>query len=1029
MKVDGNSQVLRTVRLEQSMQENQVEQAKASDNDLGVSFEKNRSDLFIEQLEQAKKNSSAQDQTMGTEAKNAKSNLEILSNMVTERDLEEFKKHSEQLEEEELDVIVTVVEKIKTQLATYCEDFDSGMVNDISSEELAKLSNLTGNAVHVAKKLSQKNLPVTEDNVADTLSALELEEKIGELTDPAKEYCLKADLELTIENIYMAMHSGHYEGGAGYYADGSGYYAKAGAAVSIAELMPQIEKIIVQSGMQADDKTIGQAQWLIEKQLPLTKENLLKLQQLENISGDELTQEVVLDHIIDALLEGKRPTQAVLGEKIAAYDYNGQEMSVLERSEHAVSVIQNATDEQIKAVVAAGQDITIEKLEQAGTVTTVDKAVLLALQETDPMLITARRQMEEIRFQMTIESTAVMIRQGISVETESIQNLIQQLEMMEEQYYHKLLTNSNIDATQHNISLYKEIAAATARMGQAPAAVIGNVAFSKTQMSMTQVVAEGTMLAERYKQANEAYETVMTRPRTDMGDSIQKAFGNVDDILKDMGLEVNTANQRAVRILGYNTMEITEENIQRVKSADIEVTTMLSNMKPKAVLEMIREGYNPLDKTAQQINQKLAQYQDQNSQETFSEFLWNLEHSDGITAEERNTYIGIYRLMHQIEKSDGAVVGAVMEQGTAMTMRNLMAGVRTNKQKGMDYRIGDWVEKDDTETKSITNQIEEGFLYLGRIAMQVKSQMKTADWSNVNQEQIMDMSVESFADYVQETQKDVQDSNSYAREQLQMLQQACHSEEQVLSQLTNLEMPVTMNNIFAAEQLYGNNGELFKQLKNAVQSEDNELEQEFLENMANVEESFTDAQSAKSAYNMMTETAGKVVESKTETESITFEQMRSWKLLSGQVRLAASLSAKEDYHIPVEISGELTSVHVQFVHKESVTSKVAVSLETQTLGKIAAEFTEKNGMLEGYIQSESKETRNLFISNDEVLKQQIEIISSIKISKIDYVQYGQLDLAKFSTDVNEAGTDSTVSSASLYQVAKTVIGFVKTVSR
>ena len=112
----------------------------------------------------------------------------------------------------------------------------------------------------------------------------------------------------------MAMHSGNYQGAAGYYADGSGYYAKAADMASIAELMPQIEKIIVQSVLQADDKTVNQAQWLIERQLPLTKENLLKLQQLDNISEDEADQEVVLEHIIDALLEGKRPAQAGMGE-------------------------------------------------------------------------------------------------------------------------------------------------------------------------------------------------------------------------------------------------------------------------------------------------------------------------------------------------------------------------------------------------------------------------------------------------------------------------------------------------------------------------------------------------------------------------------------------------------------------------------------------------------------------------------------------------------------------------------------------
>ena len=73
---------------------------------------------------------------------------------------------------------------------------------------------------------------------------------------------------------------------------------------------------------------------------------------------------------------------------------------------------------------------------------------------------------------------------------------------------------------------------------------------------------------------------LMTAPRKDMGDSIQKAFRNVDDILEDLGLETNDSNRRAVRILGYNNMEITQDSIQSVKEADMQVTGVIRRMTP-----------------------------------------------------------------------------------------------------------------------------------------------------------------------------------------------------------------------------------------------------------------------------------------------------------------------------------------------------------------------------------------------------------------------------------------------------------------
>ena len=90
----------------------------------------------------------------------------------------------------------------------------------------------------------------------------------------------------------------------------------------------------------------------------------------------------------------------------------------------------------------------------------------------------------------------------------------------------------------------------------------------------------------------------MTAPRRDLGDSIRKAFSNVDDILTDMSLDKTLENQRAVRILAYNRMEITAENIERVKEADKQVTAVIEKLTPKNVLQMIRDGLQPFPVSA-----------------------------------------------------------------------------------------------------------------------------------------------------------------------------------------------------------------------------------------------------------------------------------------------------------------------------------------------------------------------------------------------------------------------------------------------
>ena len=93
-------------------------------------------------------------------------------------------------------------------------------------------------------------------------------------------------------------------------------------------------------------------------------------------------------------------------------------------------------------------------------------------------------------------------------------------------------------------------------------------AYVLTLESSDDTVYELYTAGKAMKQSLEAasgYETLMTSPRADMGDSISKAFQNVDDILKELQIETSESNRRAVRILAYNSTNITEENIKQIK--------------------------------------------------------------------------------------------------------------------------------------------------------------------------------------------------------------------------------------------------------------------------------------------------------------------------------------------------------------------------------------------------------------------------------------------------------------------------------
>ena len=188
------------------------------------------------------------------------------------------------------------------------------------------------------------------------------------------------------------------------------------------------------------------------------------------------------------------------------------------------------------------------------------------------------------------------------------------------------------------------------------------------------------------------YEALGTAPRADMGDSIRKAFSNIEDILTDMNLPVDEEHTRAVQILGYNRTEITEENIAQIIEYDRAVNDMLAACHPNAVLSMIRDGINPLDMTVDELNQTLR---DKNYKagvketDDFATYLRDVEKRGQISSEARAGYIGLYRVFKQLEKSGDREAGYLFANNSRLTVRNLITAMRSRKAAGMEAVVDD----------------------------------------------------------------------------------------------------------------------------------------------------------------------------------------------------------------------------------------------------------------------------------------------------------------------------------------------------
>ncbi len=1022
------------------------------------------------------------------DVKDRRNQMAVMSNTMTPEDYKKAQEEGFAAGSTDVETLVTVIDKIKVQLAKAGVDV-SNMGGSLTREQMEAI----GGSVIAVNQLVQcfeaADLPDTKENMSEGLKAYEQAEELEPLSKDAMKYMLDNHLLPTIANIYMAQS-----------AVNSAAPRMQEDTVDVDALRGQIEQVITSAGAEINEQTISDSVWMIENGIAFTADQFTYMQKLGEvqfpIDGNEIAAAIAT-----AVAEGGRPQDAMLLP----------EYSATAQAEHAVDVVTEATDEDLAYLAANNLELTVENLEQAAQLRKQGKMDLAAAQtvikagevlaegkgvpelqgtgvlepgadaevqkadameqEADAKLqgtgagtavsgtpgsglqdtgtqtadqaiafLTAKRVLEETRLAMTTEANRALIKQGISIDTRPLEALVEQLKEQEQNYYAMLLKEKGAAADASMAALFEETSQKVSDLKQMPAYVLGMPRVSLD--TVNELHSAGNAMQKSMEQAGESYEMLMTAPRRDLGDSIQKAFANVNDILADLGLDANEANQRAVRILAYNSLAITEESVLTMKAADERVQRTFANLTPATVRELIQQGTNPLDMNLDELNRLAeeirASHQDADTGR-FSEYLWKLEQNHEISQEERESFIGVYRLMNQIEKTDGAVIGALVSQGADFTMRNLLTAVRSAKKSGMDYTVDDdfaGVDGAGSEAKSITDQIETAYQAdcmkdvmetLTPVTMQ--KLLEDPDWEQYTPEQLKQV----LEEYAEETAQQSEElDHAYARAQLEELKEAAYADEEVYRFLSRFELPDTVNNILAANRFMNRRGQVFSQIfnKDEVFSGDKvdfaAIQREILERFANA---LKTPKEMAAAQETLAETAENVMKTMiSEDEHISSMDIRELKLMNAQLSIAGQMAKNEEYTIPVLVGGEVTNMSLKIVRGMKKKGIVEIMFETAKSGKIAACIEAKEKGVSGLVAVDKKESQKLLDAHiRDVAKGFGEEESDLQVTYVDH-----LNFTRFSANLNaEPKTEDTeneafeVQTARLYKIAKSFIENVK----
>lgn len=893
--------------------------------------------------------------------------MTVMSHTMSQEDYAKMQEEGFHFQSMDPDEAVTIVDKIKAELVRAGKHI-AGYTDDIDMDTLAAAVGSEALAAAVAQSFRQADIPLTEENLNDVVQAWNMAAELKPLGEGGTGYLIDNGMEAEIWNLYLAQNSGAGSGTAGtpkYYAeDVQGYYTQSAEAFSETDMAAQIDKVLQQSQREPNEENRRAARWLLEKGYPLTAENLDRLEKLEGLELP-VSEKDFAAAAATAIAEGRKPIHGEL---------TGDGRNIYETAAETAAYYQ-------------GSEI-MEKY--AGD-------------------IAARRQLEEIRLRMTAEINVKLLKSGFSIDTAPMEELVEALKQAEAELA-KQYFPGDAEALEKYRS-FTQTTAVVAEILELPAQVLGTFAEGQATASLEEFHSEGKALQDTYRKAQTEYEALMTAPRSDLGDNIKKAFSNVDDILQDLGLELTEENRRAARILGYNRMEMTLENVEAVKAADHQVRTVAEKMTPAAVMKMIKDGINPLEKSFAELENYFEELPEdyRESSESYSRFLYGLERNHEITEEERAGYIGIYRLLRQIEKTDGAAVGALVNTQAEMHFSNLLTAVRTGKVKSLDKRATD-------ELGAVTETIRKG--------ESISDQIAKAFVQNVNK-------ILTEVSYSEQT------AVEYNNILLEEIRQTAQTDGDSAAMLQRGEMTPNAENLMAAqaltqgtEDLYGAAGKRKEPSiqgtarqeaveKGAADAADNKVIQS-LELWQKLE----DKASFREAYAETVEEATAAVEQASFETSETSIDVRRMQLIHKQLTVVSHLARQEEYIVPMYIGDALSRVRLTFDRNGAQKSTVQINVHVEGEESLEASLSMDNGTIHGIFIGKTEE---------EVMKWQ-RVADTFREEAKQNWTIGELhivtaDRTARETNIPKGNSADKADNAELYRVAKVFLHSVGSGSR
>lgn len=701
----------------------------------------------------------------------SKDALDIVVNRLQDEDLIRLFEEGYDIETLTIDIIAKEIKQ--NQAAQNEVDLDQDQEGSDESDDITKI-------------LVEAGLPITNKNIEVIMLYKEKIKDIKDNSNITASNMVRHNSNITINNLYIVKHKGRPKGNVEIPTD------------------EQIIAVLNMNGINPTQENIKAAASLVGANIEITEESLRNFIKIKQ-TIDDIDMEDLLNRAADTMKKGESPgdTSLIVDDNTLDIDHDKLNQIV----ENIIEDIPRIDETIIEETYKKKEPITLENLQKT-LHENIDKVLKVNQDQMEPEKITTtKRQLEEIRLSLTLEA-ALKLSSKLDIQTTELTKVVEELKVIEKEHSQEILINIGAAVTEENIVSMEQTSEKLHNISQNKEIAMAEVIKDEAESTI-----DGMDQAIRLKRAQNIYEETGTRPERRFGEGIAKVEGQIEHILDINKIEPTDSNIRAAKALIENDIDISPETVQDAKIVLLKIETVLHELKPAVVAQIIKEGIRPDTMPMDSLIEYVRDIRKKGNidlNQRVAEGILELDKTNQLDAKEREGLVAVYRMLSTITKNETAAVGFLVDNNKELTLGNLFEASKYIKQVAsktgkIDVRVDDELGLNEGELpKNIRSIIKEATQVDSQIEQKIHTSNIIRQWlSRITPEELkkyvdMDKSLEEL---------ELKDGRLSSFESERMIKQARHLEKASPNALTFIKehnISPTISNLYWTDKMIKN---------------------------------------------------------------------------------------------------------------------------------------------------------------------------------------------------------------------------------